>query len=754
MKIQFVSRIFLTVLSLAIASSAAAQGTADDYKRAAAFPDMIRDKVLYAPSAVTWLENQPKFWYAQQTEEGKKFMVVDAAGRTKAEAFDHARLAAALATAGGKEVRADSLPFHSIKYLEGDDIEFTAFDKTWRVNLRDYSIQDRGKPEQPDRRRGYWGSNRDDTKGDPIPSPDSLWVAYVKNNNVYVAPKDKPEAEMQLSFDGSPGHYYSAYMVWSPDSKKLAVNKVRPHKPRTIYFVESSPKDQLQPRLQERDYLKPGDALPQYQPHLFIVQTKQVFAVDPTLIPDQYSVSRLEWRKDSRAFTFEYNQRGHQRYEIFSMDAESGKAAPLITETSKTFVEYSGKRYRKDIDDGREIIWASERDGWNHLYLYDGTTGKVKNQITQGNWVVREVVHVEEKERYLIIAGSGREKGQDPYLIQYYRVNFDGSGFTPLTTEDGNHRATFSPDFAYFVDTYSRVDRPQTTVLRRAEDGKILMKLEEADISALQAAGWQQPEVFSAKGRDGKTDIWGVIVRPTNFDPKKTYPVIEYIYAGPQSSFVPKSFTANPSGMGALAELGFIVVQIDGMGTSNRSKAFHDVCWKNLKDAGFPDRILWMKAAAAKYPYMDLDRVGIYGTSAGGQNAAGAVLFHPEFYKVAVSSCGCHDNRMDKMWWNEQWMGYPIGPHYAECSNVVNAHKLQGKLMLIVGEVDDNVDPASTMQVVDALIKANKEHELVVVPGMGHSSGGEYGERKRRDFFVKHLLGVDPPVWTGQRAVY
>ncbi|MGK6351950.1 DPP IV N-terminal domain-containing protein [Parapedobacter sp. DT-150] len=741
---------------LTVALGAGAQGTADDYKRAAAYPEKIRDKVYNSPYSFSWIEKGSRFWYVNQTPQGKKFTMVDAAKGTKTEAFDHVRMAAALAKASGKQVKADSLPFNSVEYLDSNRVEVAAFGKTWRIGLSDYQVTDGGKAEERGRGRSgdYWGARRDDRNGDPVPSPDSLWVAYIKNNNVHVHPKGKPQEEVQLSFDGSPGHYYSAFIAWSPDSKKLAVNKVRPNTPRTIYFVESSPGDQLQPKLQERNYLKPGDALPQYQPTLFVLATRQSFAVDPGLISDQYSLSRLEWRKDSRAFSFEYNQRGHQRYEVFSIDAVTGAVKSLITETSNTFIDYSGKKYRKDVDDGQEIIWASERDGWNHLYLYDGATGAVKNQITKGKWVVREVVHVDDSARFIIFAGSGREQGQDPYLIQYYRVNFDGSGLKALTKENANHRAIFSPDHTYFIDAYSRVDEPQTTVLRSAEEGKILMELEKADIQALEAAGWKQAEVFHAKGRDGATDIWGIIVRPTNFDPKKQYPVIEYIYAGPHSSFVPKSFTANPSGMGALAELGFIVVQIDGMGTSNRSKAFHDVCWKNLKDAGFPDRIAWMKTAAAKYPYMDLNRVGIYGTSAGGQSSAGAVLFHPEFYKVAVSSCGCHDNRMDKMWWNEQWMGYPIGPHYAECSNVVNAHKLEGKLMLIVGEVDDNVDPASTMQVVDALIKANKEHELVVIPGAGHTSGGDYGERKRRDFFVKHLLDVNPPVWEGQKAVF
>jgi dipeptidyl aminopeptidase/acylaminoacyl peptidase len=288
--------------------------------------------------------------------------------------------------------------------------------------------------------------------------------------------------------------------------------------------------------------------------------------------------------------------------------------------------------------------------------------------------------------------------------------------------------------------------------LRRASDGAKLMELEHGDMAPLLAAGWSAPEPFVAKGRDGKTDIYGVIVRPTNFDPARKYPVVENIYAGPHGSFVPKTFSAQ-LGMQQIAELGFIVVQIDGMGTSNRSKAFHDVAWKNLGDAGFSDRILWHKAVAAKYPQYDITRVGIYGTSAGGQSSMGALLFHPEFYKVAVSSAGCHDNRMDKIWWNEQWMGWPIGPEYGAASNVDNAYKLQGKLLLLVGEMDRNVDPSSTMQVVNALIKAKKTFDLLVIPGADHTSGGEYGDRKRWDFFVHHLLGVEPPDRNAQGVV-
>ena len=317
-----------------------------------------------------------------------------------------------------------------------------------------------------------------------------------------------------------------------------------------------------------------------------------------------------------------------------------------------------------------------------------------------------------------------------------------------LTPSKGMHVGTLSRDNKYIVDVVSTVADAPVAVLRNAENGELVMELEKADISKIVENGWKAPEVFVAKGRDGKTDMWGIIIRPTNFDPNKKYPILEYIYSGPGDHYVPKSFFSFNRYMSAIAELGFIVVQVDCMGTSFRSKEFEEVCYKNLKDAGIPDRKLWIKAAAEKYPYMDIDRVGIFGCSAGGQESTTAVLFHPEFYKAAYSACGCHDNRMDKIWWNEQWLGYPIGDQYKEGSNVEHAHLLTRPLMLMVGEMDDNVDPASTMQVVDALIKANKDFELIVMPGVAHSMGEAFGEHKRYDFFVRNLMGVNPPAWS------
>lgn len=583
---------------------------------------------------------------------------------------------------------------------------------------------------------------------------DGQYQAFIQNFNVYIQPKGGAPA-YPISFDGTENNAYSFYtLAWSPDSKKLVAYHVRPGFDRLVTYIESSPADQIQPKTTTVHYAKPGDPVDIAQPVLFDIATKQAIQIDNALFPNPFDLTEPVWWNDSRGFTFEYNQRGHQAYTVIEVNAQTGAARPLIAETTKTFFYYNdlgpglsaGRRYRHDVDDGKEIIWASERDGWEHLYLYDGVTGKVKNQITKGDWLVRNVDFVDDKRRQIWFEVGGSIAGQDPYFTQYYRINFDGTGLTRLTDADGMHTASFSRDRMFYVDRWQRVDLAPVAQLRRRSDQKVVLELDHGDTTALRAAGFRAPEVFVAKGRDGKTDIWGTITRPLHFDPTKKYPVIENIYAGPQGSFVPKTFSAIAPDQ-ALAELGFIVVHIDGMGTSNRSKAFHDVAFKDLADAGFPDRILWHKAVAAKYPSYDITRVGIFGTSAGGQSSLGALLFHPEFYKVAVSNSGCHDNRMDKMWWNEQWMSWPVGPQYAASSNVDNAYRLQGKVLLIIGEMDTNVDPASSLQVVNAFVKAHKHFDMLYIPGQNHGVGILNDEHYRDDYFVHHLLGVEPPDW-------
>jgi dipeptidyl aminopeptidase/acylaminoacyl peptidase len=737
----------LLTLVLVISLSAKGQHTKEDYVRADSLVNVTK-LVYHEVLTPHWIDSTYMFWYKIRLSPDKtEYVLVNAENQTKNVAFDHQRLSDAIHTKLNVKASAEDLQLTNLHFSADTSITFEKKDSIWKCNLANYGIQCVGPVKHE--KYEHWGKSIDELTNGPVRSPDQKKEAFIRNYNLYVRELKSGE-EKQLSFDGSEGDLYSSYIVWSPDSRFLTTNKVRVHKKRYIYFVESSPKDQLQPKLHKTEYLKPGDALPIKKPSLFNVEEGKQVAVDTRPFENQFDILNVKWWDDSSAFTFEFNQRGHQKYQVVEVDATTGKVKILVNEQSDTFIDYSGKHFRYDIDKTREIIWASERDGWNHLYLIDGKTAQVKNQVIHGNWVVRNVIHVDDNNRTILFAASGKNKGEDPYFIHYYRVGFNGKGLKELTPEQMQHEALFSKDYKYFIDSYSTPETPPVAVLRSSSNGHKLMTLEEADISDLKAEGWKFPEPFVAKGRDGKTDIWGNIYRPVNFDPSKSYPIIEYIYAGPQGAFVEKSFRPYMWAFSSLAELGFIVVQIDGMGTSNRSKAFHDVCFKNLKDAGFPDRIKWIKAAAEKYPYMDTTRVGIFGGSAGGQNALAAVLFHPEFYDAAVASCGCHDNRMDKMWWNEQWMGYPIGPQYAACSNVVNAHCLQGDLMLIVGEMDDNVDPSSTIQVADALIKANKDFELVVLPGSNHTLGGQYGERKRREFFVKVFYGELPPHWNSK----
>jgi dipeptidyl aminopeptidase/acylaminoacyl peptidase len=764
-----------------------AQGTQADYERANRVNDRLTPLILGQPSTPEWLGQSSRFWYRITVDGGNEWRLVDATAAQQGPLFDHARLATALSTATGNTYTAVTLPFATqgarlTVERDAGSIRFALSGYWWSCTLTEYQCT-KGEVAPPagpggGQGGGVGGANAQAQaqQNRPRRSPDGKWEAIIQNYNVAIRPasadttarepqgagggggqqqQQRRDDTVLLSQDGSEGNAYTiGSLRWSPDSKKLMAYRRKPGYERIVHYVRSSPTDQVQPRLETTKtlgnpnalYRKPGDVVDFDQPVLFHIETRKQIVIDNTLFPNAYALTAPAWWEDSRAFTFHYNERGHMNFRVIEVDANTGATRTLIDEKPQTFFNYDGTLWRHDVNDGKEILWRSERDGWKHIWLYDGTTGRVKHQVTRGQYVVRGVDSVDVANRQIYFRASGMNRDEDPYLIHYYRINFDGTGLVPYTEANGNHTVSWSPDRQYYVDTWSRVDQPPVMELRRTSDRRVLMQIARADVSRLAAAGWQQPEVFVAKARDGTTDIWGVIIRPANFDPNRKYPVIENIYAGPQGSFVPKTFGLQ-TGMLSLAELGFIVVQIDGMGTNNRSKAFHDVAWKNLGDAGFPDRILWHKAVAAKYPHYDVTRVGVYGTSAGGQNSTGALLFHPEFYDVAVSAVGCHDNRMDKIWWNELWMSWPIGPHYGASSNVDNAHRLQGNLLLVVGELDTNVDPASTLQVVDALLRANKDVDLLVVPNAGHGPGGAVGTRKRNDYFVRYLLGVDPPRW-------
>jgi dipeptidyl-peptidase 4 len=685
------------------------------------------------PSLPHWRRSRPSseridIQFANKLDRQVSLWWIDPSG----ELHDYGQLAA------GQNFSISTFAGHAwlVKSESGDPIAAFVGERSGGLAVIDSTITPPKEPQQRRRRRDPDTSNI---------SPDRKWKVEFSENNVVLKSLDSDAQPKKLTSDGTAENSYGGQVWWSPNSQYFVVLRTKPGENRMITMVDSAPDDQLQPKVVTIPYAKPGDRLDHPRPYLFKLDTQTASAIDDSLFPTPFELSQFEWRADSKAFRFVYNQRGHQVLRVLELDPTTTNVRAIVDEQSKTFINYSQSFYLQFLDDTNELIWMTERSGWNHLVLVDQASGHVKNTITSGDWVVRGVERIDVERRQAWVRAGGTVAGQDPYYIHLLRVNLDGTGLTHLTEGDGTHQWDFSPTQRWIVDRYSRIDMPPITQLRSAEDGRLVCKLESSDWSELLETGWQTPERFEAVGRDGETKIYGIIIRPTHFDPSKKYPVLEHIYAGPHSAFVPKSFGRQLNLM-EMAELGFIVVQIDGMGTSHRSKAFHDVCWQNLGDSGFPDRIRWIQAAAATHPEMDLSKgVGIWGGSAGGQSALRALLAHGDFYSAAVADCGCHDNRMDKIWWNEQWMGWPIGPHYAEQSNVTQAHRLQGKLMLIVGELDNNVDPASTMQVVDALIKADKDFDLLIVPGAGHGIGSApYGERRTKDFFVRHLWHREP----------
>ena len=564
--------------------------------------------------------------------------------------------------------------------------------------------------------------------------------AFVRDHNLWIRAKsDGKETPVTTDANAKDSFEGRRDFQWSPDGKFLVAMQTKQVDTRRVTYIESSPKNQLQPKVKSYPYAKPGDELETKQVRLFSMKTKAEVPVPDELFSNPYRIRFVDWSESSDRFWIHYNQRGHQVIRVLEIKVD-GSVRPIIEEKSDTFLHYSDKA-KSVFEDlpNNEILWASERSGWNHLYRIERITGDVLNAVTSGKWNLKRVVKIDRESQTILFFAIGVRPNQDPYHEHLCRVNFDGSDFRILTEGDGTHSFSPTGDGEHFIDTYSRVDLAPISELRNLETGVLVCELKKSDTKS-SFGERRLTERFVAKGRDGKTDIWGIIHWPKNFEATKKYPVVENIYAGPQDFHVPKSFQKRYRHQHRIADAGMIVVQIDGMGTAWRSKVFHDVCFKNLRDSGFPDRIQWIKAAVKKFPQMDISRVGIYGGSAGGQSAMAALLWHNDFYKVAVADCGCHDNRMDKIWWNEQWMGWPVDDSYKQNSNTENAHLLKGDLMLTVGELDENVDPASTTQVVNQLIRHDKDFEFVLITGRGHGAGETpWAAKKRLNFLKRHL---------------
>lgn len=527
----------------------------------------------------------------------------------------------------------------------------------------------------------------------------NLWRPFLHAGNLWARGSD--DAESQVTFRGFSDNEFK-YLYVSPDGNYAIVNQCKAASQSSLLLVDVLPEDQFQPKLVREDFRRPGENLEVKRPCLFNLVTKKEVFVDSSLFGNPYAITNIGWSDDSQRYYFIFNQRGHQVLRLLEINL-SGAVRVLAEEESKTFVDYHQKTYCKLLPDTDEFLWASERDNWNHLYLFCLTDGKLKCQITKGEWVVHSIDHVDVKKRKLWLRVLGIVPEQDPYYAHLVSVNFDGSKLRLITNGDGSHSWHWGPQHRFLIDTWSRVDCLPQSSIREAETGKELVFLHQEKLPACLEGKWTPAERFTAPGRDGKTHIYGIIIYPQDFDRTKKYPVIEFIYAGPQDFYTNKLF-GPLTDFRVLADKGYIVVRSDGMGTNWRSKTFQDVSYKSLHDAGFTDRIAWMRAAAESRPYMDLSRVGCYGISSGGHSAVAAVLHHSDFYKAAMAGNGAHDDRMGSLLWSEMWMGYPVDERYEECSYMTHAHKLGGALMLAVGGMDNVVDPSSTMRLAQRLM--------------------------------------------------
>lgn len=716
-----------------------------------------------------WIEGSDRFWFRWKSLAGVEFLLVDPArGEVKA-AFDHEALAAALSQATGAPCQARQLPFSEIEFSNNGqsvvfDIDVAGASGRWSCELSAYDCMRLGDVPNPPK--------------DKVLSPDGQWEAYTRDHNVWIRSVYSGE-ERAITDDGEAKNDYGEPLLsplttggiedapppairWSPDSNRLLFCRVDQREAPQFHLVQSVTQDgSVRPHLHSYAYPLPGDEMvPLATLVCADLNEDSTTSIDLEAKEVQYhgppiSDDCLWWSEDSGAIYFLRQGRGYFQMDLIIIDAETGAARSAISEACSTGIDPSiwrGNSSVRVFAGGTRVIWYSQRDGWGHLYLYDAESGSLIRQLTTGAYEVSHVKYVDEDGGMVYFTAVGREADRDPYFSHLYRVSLEGGEPELLTPEDADHTVAFAPGGSCFIDNYSTVDQAPVILLRGA-DGKLIRELKRADISELEATGWQKPERFSAKARDGSTDIYGVIFRPAALDENAKYPVIDYIYGGPQAIQAPAAFAdaarerdSNFWQAQALAELGFVVVMIDGLGMPGRSKAHHDHSYRNLPDNGLPDHICAIRQLADRYDYLDIARVGIFGHSAGGYASCRAMFAYPDFYKVAVSSAGNHDHRLDKATWVERYMGLPVAEHYVFSANQNHAENLQGKLLLIHGDMDENVHVASTLVVVDALIKANKDFDLLIMPNQPHAcTTHPYFVRRRWDYFVQHLQGIDPP---------
>jgi dipeptidyl aminopeptidase/acylaminoacyl peptidase len=749
--------------------------TTADYARAEKFMNYNTTPLVFRSSVqATWLPDE-RMWYRVVTAEGSEFILVDPTRGTREPAFDHARLAAALSKAAGSPYDGAHLPQSLALSPDAQSISVTAGSNRWKCDRQGNACAADSSPAADAPAGGRGGGRggrggRGGAAGGGAQSPDGKSTVMIRDNNLWV--RDAGGKETQLTTDGIKDFGYATdnagwtsserpIVLWSPDSKKIATFQQDQRGVGEMYLVSTTVGH---PTLRAWKYPLPGDP---------VVTTIQRVIVDVAagkvirlqMPPDQHRSTLcdditcsgsldMQWNADGTQLAFVSTSRDHKEEHLQIADAATGAVHEVLHEKVSTFFESGNGRINWHyLPSTNEAIWFSEGDNWGQLYLYDlSGVNKLKNQITSGEGNVTQIVKVDEQARVVYFLGVGKEKGRDPYFIHFYSVGFDGRNQKLLTPDDGNHGVSLSPSGKYFVDTYSKPDVPPAIALRDI-DGKLVTPLEKADISKLLATGWKPPQPITVKARDGVTDIYGLMYKPTNLDPSRKYPIVNHIYPGPQTGSVgSRNFSTGRGDAQALAELGFIVVEIDGMGTPWRSKKFHEAYFGDMGDNTLPDQVSGMRDLGKRYPWIDLDRVGIYGHSGGGYATAGAMFHYPDFFKVGIAESGNHDNREYEDDWAEKWQGLlektPDGKtNYDSQANQNFAKDLKGHLMLAHGTMDNNVPPYNTLLVVAELIKANKDFDLVLFPNRPHGYGPDanYMMRKRWDYFVRYLLGAEPP---------
>ena len=768
----------LVVLALLAASAAHAQRqssrvfTAADYDRAVRFlAPGVAGLVVGGTVNPTWLPDD-RFWYVNTTHAGPELILIDPARRTRTRAFDHARMAQALSAAAGTAYTATQLPVQQASLsTRADTVYFRLGAIGWACDIRATRCapwRDTAPPPAGTGGRGGRGGGGGDSAGAGPPtvvSPDGKRAAFIRDWNLWVRDIATGQ-ERQLTTDGVKDFGYATdnagwrgsdrpILLWSPDSRKIATAQQDERNVGDMYLVETRVGH---PVLRAWKYPLPGDSVVAML-HRVIIDVDAGRITRLQLPPefhratlgDDISMNDYVWSPDGSRLALASTSRDHKHTVLRVADAATGAVRTVFEETVPThFESRTGWRVLWPTN---EIVWYSQRDDWGHLYLYDLNTGQLKNRITTGEGPVTQINRIDERTRTLWFTALGRERGRDPYFRHAYRIGLDGKGYVSLTPDDGDHTVNISPSGRYFIDTYSKPDVPPVVTLRDA-NGRLVMPLEKADISRLLATGWKPPMPFSVKSANGRFDLYGQLFRPTNFDSTRKYPIINNPYPGPQSGSVgSRSFTAVRGDRQALAELGFIVITLDGTGTPGRSKSFHDGYYGAMgRDNTIPDQVAGMKQLAERYPWIDIERVGIWGHSGGGFITAGAMFRYPDFFDVGIAESGNHDQRQYEDDWGERYQGLltrnPDGTdNYDIEANQTLAKNLKGKLLLAHGLMDNNVPPYNTWLVVDALVKANKDFDLIMFPHAAHGFGAasNYMMRRRWDYFVTWLLDAQPP---------